>query len=150
MTRFRSGSSEGAASLPGLLLVWLLVGPSFFGLGRELTDAVPLSVSLSSMGTGLLFGTLVVVSLWIVGVRPSPSATGGYFIAELGLHSLLAIGGGLFLPGWLVSPWYDVLLRSLSIALAAALVFTSSGRRVREFVRKQGLKLVKTPREVNG
>jgi len=151
MTRFWSGSSEGDASLSGLLLLWLFVGPSFFGLGWELVDAVPLSVSLSSMGAGLLFGTLVVASLWIIGVRPSISASGGYCIAELGLHSLLAIGGGLFLfPEGDPSPWYGVLLRSVSIALAAALVFTGSGRRVRAFIRQQGRKLVKTPREVNG
>ena len=145
-----SNPSKRDSSLSHLLLVWFLVGSSFFGLGWEIADAVPVSISISSAEAGLLFGTVVVALLWIAGFRPSLSASGGYFIAEMGLHYLLILGGNLFLLSeGTLSPWQEVLLRSFSIALAAGLVFTSSGRQVRDFVRKCGRKLVKTPPEVN-
>lgn len=150
MQQSSSNSSKRDSSLSHLLFVWYLVGSSLFGLGWEIADAVPISVSISLMSPGLLFGTVVVALLWIAGFRPSLSASGGYFIAEMGLHFLLVLGGSLFLLSeGTLSPWQEVLLRSLSIALAAALVFTSSGRRVRGFIWKHGRKLVKTPPKVN-
>ncbi|WP_135805526.1 hypothetical protein [Halorussus marinus] len=150
MHRPSSDPSNGESSLFHLVFVWLLVGPSVFGLGWDVADAVPVSGPLSSMGAGLVFGTVVVAVLWIAGFRPSLSAGGGYFIAELASHALLTLGGSLFVVSeGTLSPWVEVSVRSLSITLAAALVFTSSGRRIRADIWKRGRNLVKTPPDVD-
>ncbi|WP_128475940.1 hypothetical protein [Halorussus pelagicus] len=140
-----SNSPKRESSLVHFLFVWFLVGSSFFGPGWNIADAAPVSIPISSMEVGLLFGTVVVAVLWVAGFRPSISASGGYFIAETGLHYLLILGWSLFLPFEETLPvWQDVSLSSLSIALAAALVFTSTGRQARHFIWKHGRKLVKT------
>lgn len=150
MQQSSSEPTKRNSSFSRLLLVWFLVGPSLFGLGWDLADAVPVTVPVSSMGAGLLFGTVLVAFFWVAGFRLSLSASGGYFITEMGLQYLLILCGDLFLfSGSMLSPWQEVLLRGLSIALAAAFVFTNSGRRVRDFVRKSGRKLVKTPPEAD-
>ena len=146
MQQSSSRSAKSDSSFSRLLLVWFLVGSSFFGLGWDLADAVPVTIPVSSMGAGLLFGTVLVVLLWLAGFRPSLSASGGYFIAEMGFHYLLILASNLFLLSEAtLSPWQEVRLRSLSITLAVALVFTSSGRQVRRYLRRFGRKLVKTP-----
>lgn len=145
-----SDSSRRDSSLSHLFLVWFLVGSSFFGLGWDVADAVPVSVPLSLMGAGLLFGTVVVALLWIAGFRPSLSASGGYFIAEMSFHFLLVLGGNFVRSsGATAPPWQEIALRCLSIALAAALVFTRSGRHARHFLWKRGRKFVETPPEGN-
>jgi len=150
MQQTSSNSSKGNSSFSRLFFVWILVGSSFFGLGWDLADVVPVSIPISSMGAGLLFGTLLVALLWIAGFRPSFSASGGYFIAEMSFHFLLVLGGNVALSsGATLPPWQAVLLRSISIALAVGLIFTRSGRQVRDFVWNRGWKLVKTPPEVN-
>ncbi|WP_115862920.1 hypothetical protein [Halorussus litoreus] len=143
-----STTGKRSPSFVHLLFVWFLVGSSFSSLGWSVADAVPVAGPVSSMEAGLLFATVVVVGLWLAGFRPSISTSAGYFIAETGLHYLLILGGGLLLfSGGARSPWQEILLRSLSIALAAALVFTDSGRRLRGLARGLARKLVKTPPE---
>lgn len=147
MDQNSSSKSIGrSSSFTHLLLVWFLVGSSFAGLGWDLADAIPVTVPISSMGAGLLFGTVLVAFLWVAGFRPSLWASGGYFIATNGLQFLFVASSSLFLPfGAALSPWEVVLLRSLSIAVPAALIFTNLGRQVRDSVRKQGRKIAKTP-----
>ncbi len=150
MQQFSSNSSRSDSSLLHLLLVWFLVGSSFFGLGWDIADVVPVSIPLSSMEAGLLFGTVVVSLLWTAGFRPPISASGGYFIAEMGLHFLVVLGASLFLLAeGPLSPWHEVVSRSLSVGLAAGLVFTTPGRRIRRYVWVLGRKFVKTPQKRN-
>ncbi|UPV74458.1 hypothetical protein M0R89_18245 [Halorussus limi] len=143
-----SESARKDSSFVRLLSVWVLVGSSLCGLGWTVADAVPVALPVSSMDAGLLAGTVVVALFWVVGFRPSLSASVGYFVAEQALHLLLALGSGLFSSGAL-GPWREVCLRGLSVALAGALVFTGSGKRLRDCVRTRAGRLVETPPEAN-
>ena|SRR6056297_3561897 len=144
--REASPTSEQSPSLGHLLLVWFLVGSSFWTLGFALFDTVPVAIPLSRMGAGLLFGTIVIVMLWSVGWHPSLSACAGYFIAELVLNMLLLLGIAPVFSREL-TPWVVVSLHSTSIALAAGLVFTNYGKQIRNQARQRTRSLLKLPPE---
>jgi hypothetical protein len=139
-----SRSSKQEPSYGHLLLVWFLVGFSLMGLGLDLHQATPVTIPVSSLNAGLLFGTVVVVSLWIAGFRPSLGASAIYFTTQLIVHLVLALILALTLPGSTSEPWVDVGLRVLSIILAATLGFTTVGRRGRDRLRQQGQRLVQS------
>lgn len=141
MKQFTPRSTVQDPSFSHLFLVWFLVGFSLMGLGWDLYEAVPVAFPVSSMGAGLLFGTIVVVSLWIAGFYPPLWGSAMYFITQLGFHLLLV----LVLLGGTLGPWQDVGLRVLSIGLAATLSFTDFGRNGRKWLRQRGRSLLKLP-----
>ena len=114
------------------------------GFGSDLYEATPVAIPDSSLNAGLLFGTLVVASLWIVGFRPSLGASVIYFTTQLIVHLLLVLTLALTLPGSTSEPWVEVSLRTLSIILAATLGFTTIGRRGRDWFRQHGQRLVES------
>jgi len=142
----RSDPPEKSSSFRRLLLVSLLVGVSLAGLGSDLLGAISVSLPVSSMGGGLVFGTVVVSSLWVAGFRPSLAASGAYFLGQLVAHLLLSgafvavVGSGASLESW-----HEVGLRSLSIGLTATLCFTGVGSRVGDWVRRRGRRLLRVP-----
>lgn len=127
-----------------LLLVWLLVGWSLWSLGSAVADAIRVELPLSTMGTGLLFGTVVVVLFWTSGFHPSLAASFGYFITEQVLDLILLFGTiFLFVPS--ATPWATVALQFVSICLAATLVFTPVGKQIRNVLRRYIRSLLKLP-----
>ena len=146
--REASPTAEEKPSFGHLLLVWFLVGSSFWTLGFALVDAVPAAIPLSRMGAGLLFGTIVIVLLWAVGWHPSLPASTGYFVAEAVFNVLLLLGINLVFRREF-TPWMEVGLHSTSIALAASLVFTNFGRQIRNRARQRTRSLLKLPPEDN-
>lgn len=146
--REASPTSEEKPSFGHLLLVWFLVGSSFRTLGFALVDAVPAAIPLSRMGAGLLFGTIVIVLLWSAGWHPSLPASAGYFVAEIALNILLLLAFNLVFSRKL-TPWMEVGLHTTSISLAATLVFTNYGRKIRNRVRQRIHSLLKLPSEDN-
>lgn len=139
---------EGKPSFGHLLLVWFLVGSSFWTLGFALADAVQAAIPLSRMGAGLLFGTIVIVLLWSVGWHPSLPASAGYFLTEVVFNLLLFLGVN-FVFSREFTPWVEVGLHTTSITLAASLVFTNFGRKIRNRVRQHIRSLLKLPPEDN-
>ncbi|MFD1589329.1 hypothetical protein ACFR9U_20320 [Halorientalis brevis] len=144
--RDASPTLDRKPSFGHLLVVWFLVGSSFWTLGFALVDAVSVAVPLSRMGTGLLCGTIVVVLLWAVGWYPSLSASVGYFVAEAAVNLLLFFGIAPVFSSEL-TPWLEVGLHTTSITLAAALVFSNSGRRIRRWISHRTRALLKLPSE---
>lgn len=138
--------SERTPSFGHLLLVWFLVGSSFWTLGFALLNAVPATVPLSQSGGGLLFGTIIIVLLWSVGWYPSLSASGLYFVAEAVFNLILLFGIAPLFSREL-APWAEIGLHSTSIALAAFLVFTSHGRQLQNRVNQRTRSLLKLPAE---
>lgn len=136
---------EREPSFVHLLLVWLLVGRSFFRLGRDGIAAIQAPLPVSPTGASLLFGTLVIVSLWITGFRPSIRASAGYFGTELLLSMLLIRGPGILLFGPTLGAVQEMGLRTLSIVSAGTLVFSDAGDRFRTWLRQQGGRIIKTP-----
>ncbi|MFB6223100.1 MAG: hypothetical protein ABEH86_05435 [Haloarcula sp.] len=136
----RDGSST--PSFGHLLLVWVLIGSSFWSLGFTLADATQIEIPLSRMDVGLLFGTIVVVLLWIVGFRPSLLASFGYFVTEQ-VISLFFVLGYVFVPA--ATPWVEATLRATSITLTAILVFTDLGVQMRNTIRRHIYSLLKLP-----
>ena len=128
------------SSFGSLLLVWFLVGLSLTGLGLDLHRALPVLIPVSPVNGGLLFGTVVVVALWIAGFRPPLRASTTYFFTQLAVHLLLALAFGGATP----EPWRDVGLRVLSIGAAATVSFTDVGRRARNWLRQQGWRLLQS------
>lgn len=137
---------EKSPSLGRLLVVSLLVGFSLAGLGSDLLDVISVSLPVSSMGGGLVFGAAAVSSLWVAGFRPSLGASGAYFLGQL-LASLLLTGAFVAVVGSGASPepWHEVGLRGLSIGLTATLCFTGVGGRVGNWVRRRGRTLLRVP-----
>lgn len=139
-----SNPEDPSPSFAHLLAVWFLVGSSFWTLGFTIVDVLPDPLPISRMGAGLLAGTFVVVSLWIGGFRPSVQASVGYFFADLGFSTVLGLlVGPLLFPR--VTAWLEVGLYGLSIVLAATLVFTEQGRRVRASTRQWLLDRLRIP-----
>lgn len=146
-----SERTSGSESLGHLLAVWFLVGSSFWRLGFSLVDATTTPLPLSRMGTGLLFGTLVVVALWVGGVRPSIGASAGYFLVETAGYTLLVlVVGPLFVPRVASWPLVEVAAGGLSITLAATLVFTDVGTTTRARTRQWLLARLKVPSADDG
>lgn len=137
-------SAERTPSIGHLLLVWLLVGPSLWSLGIAVVDATQAGLPLSTMGAGLLFGTIVVVSFWTAGFQPSLRASFGYFVAELSIDVVLLFGRILFSapPS---TPWTPFAFQLVSICLAATLVFTPVGAKIRNWFRRHVRSLLKLP-----
>ncbi|RLM37272.1 MULTISPECIES: hypothetical protein [unclassified Haloarcula] len=136
--------AERTPSFGHLLLVWLLVGPSLWSLGSAVADAIQAELPLSTMGAGLLFGTIVVVSFWTAGFQPSLRASFGYFVAELSIYLVLAVGVvTVFVPTF--TPWVTIAVQLVSICLAATLVFTPVGANIRNWFRRHVRSLLKLP-----
>ncbi len=133
-------STRQDRSLGGLLLVWFLVGFSLAGLGLDLHRALSVSIPVSPVSGGLLFGTVVVVVLWIAGFRPSLQASTAYFLTQSAVHLLLVLAIG----SATAEPWRDVSIRVLSISVAAAVSFTDVGRRLRNWVRQRSWRLLQS------
>lgn len=134
-------STDRTPSLGHLLLVWLLVGPSLWSLGTAVANAIQTELPLSTLGAGLLFGT-VVVFFWTAGFYPSLRASLGYFLAEQGIYLVLAVGiATVSVP--VFTPW--IALRFVSICLAATLAFTPAGTRIRNWLRRRLRSLLKLP-----
>lgn len=133
------GSTEAAPSFLHLLVVWLLVGGSLFSLGEEILGFL----SVSRMSAGLLFGTLVVCTLWVVGFRPSIRASVAYFILEIGCSALL------FLPVvtlfGAIDPGVLAVFEATTVAVAAVVVFTPVGPAIRDVVRRWATSLLRLP-----
>jgi len=144
----RTGEARSSAgrtpSFGHLLLVWLLVGPSLWSLGSAVADAIQSELPLSTMGAGLLFGTVVVVLFWTAGFHPSLRASLGYFAAELSLDVVLLFGRILF-PIPPSTPWATVAFQLVSICIAATLVFPPVGAKVRHWFRRHLRSLLKLP-----
>ncbi|AQL42399.1 hypothetical protein BV210_06580 [Halorientalis sp. IM1011] len=141
-----SPASEGKPSFGHLLLVWFLVGSSFWTLGLALFDAVPAVIPLSRLGAGLLFGTAVIVLLWSLGWHPSLPASAGYFVSEAAF-SVLLLSGITLVFSLELTPWGEVGLHTTAIVLAAALIFTDCGRQIRNWIRQHIWTLLKLPSE---
>jgi len=139
-------SADRTPSFGHLLLVWVLVGSSLWSLGAAVADAIQVELPLSTMGTGLLFGTIIVVSFWTAGFQPSLAASLGYFITEQAIYLLLLFGATfLFVPP--STPWVTVALQFCSICLAATLVFTPVGKQIRDGLRRYLRSVLKLPPE---
>ena len=124
-------STNRTPSFGHLLLVWVLIG---WSLGAAVVDAIQVEPPLSTMGTGLLFGTIIVVSFWTAGFQPSLAASFGYFIIEQAINLLLLLGATfLFVPP--STPWATVALQLCSICLAVTLVFTPAGKQIPNVLR---------------
>ena len=127
-----------------LLLVWVLVGSSLWSLGVAVADAIQVELPLSTMGAGLLFGTIIVVSFWTVGFRPSLAASFGYFVIEQVINIVLLFGTTfLFVPP--STPWATAVLQFCSICLAVTLVFTPVGKQIRNALRRYICSVLKLP-----
>ena len=129
-----------------LLLVWVLVGSSLWSLGVAVADAIQVELPLSTMGAGLLFGTIIVVSFWTAGFQPSLAASLGYFITEQAIYLLLLFGATFLLVPH-STPWATVALQFCSICLAATLVFTPVGKQIRDGLRRYLRSVLKLPPE---
>ncbi|MFB9812970.1 hypothetical protein [Haloarcula sebkhae] len=137
-------STDRAPSFGHLLLVWVLIGSSLWSLGATVADAIQVELPLSTMGTGLLFGTVVVVLFWTVGFHPSLAASFGYFVTEQVINIVLLFGAiFLFVPP--STPWATAVLQFSSICLAATLVFTPVGKQIRTSFRRSVRSLLKLP-----
>jgi len=88
-TRETRSVTERTPSFGHLLLVWLLVGWSLWSLGSAVADATQVELPLSTIGVGLLFGTIIVVLFWTAGFQPSLAASFGYFVAEQAIDLIL-------------------------------------------------------------
>jgi hypothetical protein len=135
--------TEASDSLGHLVAVWALFGLSLWPLGTTLAEVLPVTLSLSGLGTGLLFGTVVVASLWVAGVRPSIRASAGYFVTELAVRLSLLFGVALFLETF--PPALELGYRLVPIGVATLLVFTAVGERLRECVRRRFRAVLKVP-----
>lgn len=141
-------STQRRSSFGHLLVVSVLVGFPLDGLGLALVDALSLAAPFASLEAGLLFGTVTVAVLWIAGFRPSLRASVGFFVATHALQLLFVTGSVFLIPTASgLSPWQEVGLRTLSIAIPAALAFTPLGTGVRTALRTQGRRLAKLPPE---
>ncbi|MDQ2071832.1 hypothetical protein ACODNH_16295 [Haloarcula sp. NS06] len=137
-------STDRAPSFGHLLLVWVLTGSSLWSLGATVADAIQVELPLSTMGTGLLFGTVVVVLFWIAGFQPSLAASFGYFVTEQVINIVLLFGTiFLFVPP--STPWATAVLQFSSICLAATLVFTPVGKQIRNSFQRSVRSLLKLP-----
>lgn len=136
-SRTRVADDEGseAPSLGHLLLVWLLVGGSLVGLGIDLHGALPVDAPPAAINAGLVFGTVAVAALWAAGFRPSLRASLLYFVLQYAAQLLLFVV--VVFPGPAASPWADVAVHALSIAVAGALSFTDPGHRTLGWLRDQ-------------
>ncbi|MDS0221202.1 hypothetical protein NDI54_07565 [Haloarcula sp. S1AR25-5A] len=141
------GGKEQSSTSPSfghLLLVWLFVGPSLWSLGSAVAAAIQAELPLSTMGTGLLFGTVVVVLFWTAGFHPSLRASFGYFLAEQGIYLVLVVGiATAFAPAF--TSWVAVAVQLVSISLAATLVFSPVGAKIRNWFRRHIRSLLKLP-----
>ena len=136
--------TERTPSFGHLLLVWLLVGPSLWSLGSSVADATQVELPLSTIGVGLLFGTIIVVLFWTAGFQPSLAASFGYFVAEQAID-LILLFGAVLIPGRSLIPRLTVALQLVSICLAATLVFTPIGTQVRNWLRRYVRSLLELP-----
>ncbi|WP_424004046.1 hypothetical protein ACOZ4I_06130 [Haloarcula salina] len=137
-------SADRTPSFGRLLLVWVLVGWSLWSLGAAVADAIQAELPLSTMGSGLLFGTIVVVSFWTAGFHPSLRASFGYFVMEQ-LFDLIVLFGTVLIFAPAPTPWATVALQLVSICLAGTLLFTSVGAEVRKWGRRRAHSLLKLP-----
>ena len=136
--------TDRTPSFGHLLVVWVLIGWSLWSLGAAVADAVQVELPLSTMGTGLLFGTVIVVLFWTAGFHPSLAASFGYFITEQVIDLILLFGAiFLFVPA--STPWVTVALQFSSICLAATLVFTPVGKQIRDVLRRHIRSVLKLP-----
>ena len=135
--------SQEAPSFGHLLAVWILVGWSLWSLGSDLVDVLPSVVPISQMGAGLLFGTVVVASFWVLGFRPSLLRSAGYFVVE-SVTRLFLLFAAVFL-GFEVGPWQILSLQCVSIGFAAMLAFTAVGERGLEHLQFRLNALLKLP-----
>ncbi len=139
-------SADRTPSFGHLLLVWVLVGSSLWSFGAAVADAIQVELPLSTMGTGLLFGTIIVVSFWRAGFRPSLAASLGYFITEQVIYLILLFGAiFLFVPP--STPWATAVLQFSSICLAVTLVFTPVGKQIRNSFWRSVRSVLKLPPE---
>jgi len=139
-------SSDTSPPFRYLLLVWFLIGSSLWPVGAALAEVLPVGIPLSSMGIGLLFGTVVVTVPWAFGFYPSLPASLGYFITELTIKlSVFLLVVPLYLSEF--TPEIEIVIRILSIAPAAILVFTDAGRYLRTRLRQYFQSVLKLPPE---
>ncbi|PSP98622.1 hypothetical protein BRC89_07075 [Halobacteriales archaeon QS_4_70_19] len=117
-----------------LLAFRLLVGFPLFGAGATLAEALGPVVPLSDLGFGLLFGTSVAAILWVLDVRSRLWLCFGFFLLQivLGLTLVLPLSG----LGVTVDGWAGVVVRGVSIVLAALLAFGVPWGRVRRRVER--------------
>ncbi|MFU1781980.1 hypothetical protein ACM16X_11410 [Haloarcula japonica] len=137
-------SADRTPSFGHLLLVWVLVGSSLWSLGAAVADAIQVELPLSTMGTGLLFGTIIVVSFWRAGFRPSLAASLGYFITEQAIYLLLLFGATFLLVPH-STPWVTVARQLVSICLGVTLVFTPVGKQIQNVLRRHIRSVLKLP-----
>lgn len=144
-TQARNSDSHSTGEKPSyghLLLVWVFLGVSLMGLGSDLYQAMSVAFPLSSLNAGLLFGTSVVISVWVAGFRPSLGASAVYFSTQLIVHLLMTVMLALAVPGSTSGPWMDVILRGLSIIFATVLAFHTIGRQGADWLRQHGQRLL--------
>lgn len=140
-------STAESQSVLRTLLVVVFVGPSLGRLGLAVIEAISVTFSISRTGAVVLVGALAVAaSFQLTGFRPSVLASACYFVVEQLAFVLLVFGIDVFgSPGSPLSPWSEVGLQSLSIAIAVALVFSAVGKHGRKLIRRCGRKLLKLP-----
>ncbi len=97
--------AERTPSFGHLLLVWLLVGPSLWSLGTAVAAAIQAELPLSTMGVGLLFGTIVVVSFWTAGFQPHSGqfrlfCRGTEYLSGLGCRGRYGLRSDLYTVGY--------------------------------------------------
>jgi hypothetical protein len=109
-------------------------------------DAIRAELPLSTMGAGLLFGTVIVVLFWTAGFHPSLAASFGYFVLEQ-VIDLILLFGAVLLSVPLSIPWITVAFQLVSICLAATLVFTPVGTQIWTWLRRYVRSLLKLPPE---
>lgn len=109
-------------------------------LGLNLYWTALAALPITAVGAGLVFGTIVIGALWVVGFRPSLRASALYFIVEQAIYLTVAL---VFLganPGL----WQEAGVSLLSISGAAMFSFTDVGRRGRRRLRNRGRQLLQS------
>jgi len=96
------------------------------------------------MGSGMLFGTVVVTVAWVFGFQPSLLASAGYFTVFHSLHLFFTLVV-VPLPVAESTPETELAVLVLSVAPAAILLFTAVGTSLRTRLRQPVRSLLKLP-----